>query len=141
MSNYDKYLKKVAMEVKVHRGEGMLQQIIEIGPHRLLADAPQQAGGEETGPEPHDILAAALAACTALTVTMYARRKQMDLQDVQVTTHHGAQDGVYVFTNRIHYVGTLTGEEQQRLTQIAEKCPVHRTLSGTIRIVTEADAS
>ncbi|HSI57547.1 MAG TPA: OsmC family protein [Ideonella sp.] len=124
------------MDVSVAHGEGPLQQVITIGPHRLLADAPVANGGQATGPEPHDILAAALGACTALTVTLYARHKQIALQDVQVRIAHGPQDGGYVFTKHIAYVGTLSAEQRERLTQIADRCPVHRTLSGTIRIET-----
>lgn len=126
------------MEVKIHRGEGKLQHVIEIGPHKLLTDAPKAFGGEETGPEPHDLLAAALAACTALTVTMYARRKGMDLQDIDMRIEHGQKEGAYVFTRRMHYIGNLNAEEKDRLTDIANKCPVHKTLSGQIQIVTEA---
>ncbi|MGH8808042.1 MAG: OsmC family protein [Noviherbaspirillum sp.] len=127
------------MEVKVHRGEGKLQHVIEIGPHRVLTDAPKTYGGEETGPEPHDLLAAALAACTALTVKMYARRKGMDLQDIDVRIEHGQQEGAYLLTRRIRYIGDLGAEDKARLTDVANKCPVHKTLSGEIRIVTEAD--
>ena len=125
------------MEVKVHRGEGKLQHVIEIGPHKLLTDVPEAIGGEDTGPEPHDLLAAALGACTALTVTMYAKRKGMDLQDIDVRIEHGQQDGAYLLTRHIQYVGNLNAEEKQRLTDIANKCPVHKTLSGQIRIVTD----
>jgi putative redox protein len=96
-------------------------------------------GGEDTGPEPHDFLAAALGSCTAITVAMYARRKNMDLQDIDVRIEHGEQNGAYTFTRRIHYVGNLSAEEQGRLTDIANKCPVHKHLSGPIRIVTETD--
>ena len=127
------------MEIQVKRGEGKLQQVIEIGPHRLLSDASKLYGGEETGPEPHDLLAAALGACTALTVNMYAARKNMDLQDVVVNIEHGQKDGAYVFHRHIRYVGNLSEEERQRLTDIANKCPVRKTLSGEIQIVTEAD--
>jgi putative redox protein len=127
------------MEIKVYRGEGKLQHVIEIGPHTILTDAPRMYGGEETGPEPHDLLAAALGACTALTVAMYARRKGMDLQDIDVRLEHGQRDGVYVLTRHIHYVGNLSDEEQDRLTEIANKCPVHKTLSGQIQIITETD--
>ncbi|OWW18096.1 OsmC family protein [Noviherbaspirillum denitrificans] len=126
------------MEVNIHRGAGPLQHVIEIGPHTLLTDAPKSLGGEETGPEPHDLLAAALAACTAITVTMYAKRKGYDLQDIDVRIEHGQKDGAYVFTRRIRYVGSLADDEKARLTDIANKCPVHKTLSGEIRIVTEA---
>ena len=124
------------MEIVTHHGEGKLQQIIEVGSHRLTADASVEAGGEATGPEPHDLLAAALGACTALTVTMYARRKGYKLDDVNVHISHGQQDGSYAFTRSIHYVGELSGEEKARLTDIANKCPVHKTLMGTIQIVT-----
>jgi putative redox protein len=127
------------MEVKVHRGEGKLQHIIEIGPHRILTDAPRIYGGEESGPEPHDLLAAALAACTALTVTLYARRKQMDLEDIDVRITHGHEGDAYVLNRHIRYIGRLSPEEKSRLTEIANKCPVHKTLTGEIRIVTTAD--
>lgn len=125
------------MEIKVHRGEGPLQHVIEIGPHRILTDAPRTYGGEETGPEPHDLLAASLAACTAITVSMYAKRRNMDLQDIDVRVEHGHQGDAYQFTRRIRYIGKLSEEEQQRLTDIANKCPVHKTLEGQMRIVTE----
>lgn len=125
------------MEIKAHRGEGKLQHVIEIGPHRILTDAPKVHGGEESGPEPHDLLAAALAACTALTVTLYARRKNMDLQDIDVRIEHGERDGKYVLNRRIRYIGSLNVEEQERLTDIANRCPVHKTLSGQIEIMTE----
>jgi putative redox protein len=125
------------MEVKVRRGNGKLQHVIEIGPHQLLTDAPHALGGEETGPEPHDLLAAALAACTALTVTMYARRKGMDLQDIDVRIEHGQKEGAYVLNRRIHFIGNLSAEEKERLSDIANRCPVHKTLSGQIHILTE----
>jgi putative redox protein len=127
------------MDVKIHRGEGALQHVIEIGPHRLLTDEPKIYGGDDSGPAPHDLLAAALAACTAITVTMYAKRKSMDLQDINVRIEHGQKEGAYVLTRHIHYIGNLSVEEKTRLTEIANKCPVHKTLSSDIRIVTEAE--
>ncbi|MCD2519089.1 OsmC family protein [Massilia sp. G4R7] len=126
------------MEVTAHKGTGPLQQVLGIGRHQLLSDAPAAFGGEDSGPEPHDLLAAALAACTALTVTMYARRKGMPLEDVRVRIGHAQQDGAYLFQRHIEYVGDLSAEDRARLTDIANKCPVHKTLSGTIRIETEA---
>jgi putative redox protein len=127
------------MEIRVHKGQGKLQHVIEIGPHRLLTDAPKVYGGEETGPEPHDLLAAALGACTALTVKMYAQRKNMDLQDIEVRIAHGQHDGAYQLTRHIRYIGNLSDEDKQHLTDIANKCPVHKTLSGEIRIVNELE--
>lgn len=126
------------MEVTAQKGSGKLQQVITIGRHQLLSDAPEALGGEDSGAEPHDLLAAALAACTTLTVTMYARRKGMALDDVRVRISHGPQDGGYAFQRQIEYVGALGLEDRQRLTDIANKCPVHKTLSGSIHIETQA---
>ncbi|WP_198117196.1 OsmC family protein [Massilia rhizosphaerae] len=126
------------MEVTTHRGTGPLQQVIEIGRHRILTDLGLDAGGEDSGPEPHDILAAALAACTTLTVNLYARRKGYPLDDVKVSIRHGQEGTAYVLHRTIEYVGALDDATKARLTEIANKCPVHKTLSGTIQITTEA---
>jgi putative redox protein len=127
------------MEVTTHRGQGPLQQVIEIGPHRLLTDVAPELGGEDSGPEPHDLLAAALAACTTLTVNLYAKRKGYRLDEVQVTIRHGQEGTAYALHRSIRYLGLLSEEEKQRLTDIANKCPVHKTLSGQIQITTEAE--
>jgi putative redox protein len=127
------------MDITTHRGQGPLQQVIEIGPHRLLTDVTPEFGGEGSGPEPHDLLAAALAACTTLTVSLYARRKGWQLDEVQVTIRHGQEGAAYALHRSIRYLGPLSGEEKQRLTDIANKCPVHKTLSGQIQITTEAE--
>jgi putative redox protein len=127
------------MEVTTHRGQGPLQQVIEIGPHRLLTDVAPEFGGEGSGPEPHDLLAAALAACTTLTVNLYARRKGYALDEVQVSIKHGQEGAAYGLHRSIRYLGALSAEEKQRLTEVANKCPVHKTLSGQILITTEAE--
>jgi putative redox protein len=126
------------MEVTTHRGTGPLQQVIEIGPHRILTDAPVEAGGEASGPQPHDLLAAALAACTTLTVNLYAKRKGWPLEEVLVSVTHGQEGAAYALHRTIRYVGALSDEDKARLTDIANKCPVHKTLSGQIQITTEA---
>lgn len=126
------------MEVTTHRGQGPLQQVIEIGPHRLLTDVGPAAGGEGSGPEPHDLLAAALAACTTLTVNLYAQRKGYALDEVRVSVTHGQEGAAYALHRSIRYAGRLSEEEKQRLTHIANQCPVHKTLSGQIQITTEA---
>lgn len=125
------------MQVTTHRGAGPLQQVIEIGPHRVLTDAPVDAGGEGSGPAPHDLLAAALAACTTLTVNLYARRKGWKLDEVLVTVDHGQDGAAYGFQRSIRLLGDLGAEERERLLDIANKCPVHKTLSGQIAIRTE----
>ena len=126
------------MEVTTHRGAGPLQQVIEIGQHRILTDVAPAFGGEDSGPEPHDILAAALAACTTLTVNLYAKRKGYALDEVRVRIRHGQEGAAYALHRSIEYVGQLGEEDKARLTEIANKCPVHKTLSGQIHITTEA---
>jgi len=128
------------MQVTATRGSGKLQYRLDIGRHQLLTDVPAAIGGEDSGPEPHDLLAASLAACTALTVTLYARRKGMALDDVRVAIDHGQQDGAYVLRRHLTFVGQLSDAERARLLDIANQCPVHKTLSGAIRIQTEAGA-
>ncbi len=127
------------MDITTHRGQGPLQQVIEIGPHRLLTDVAPESGGEGSGPAPHDLLAAALAACTTLTVNLYAKRKGWQLDEVQVTIRHGQEGAAYALHRSIRYLGALSAEEKQRLTEVANKCPVHKTLSGQIQITTEAE--
>lgn len=127
------------MDVKIYRGEGKLQHVVEAGPHKLIADAPSQFGGEDAGFVPHDLLAAALGACTALTLNMYAQRKSFPLEKVDVRVEHAERDGAYVFHRHIDYYGDLTAEQKESLTAIANKCPVHKTLSGQIQIVTDSN--
>jgi putative redox protein len=127
------------MEVKAQRGEGKLNFVIDTGSHQIVADEPVDVGGEDTGPTPHDLLAASLAACTGLTLTLYARHKKFDLQDVEITVDHEQQGDVYLLKRRIRYIGELDQAQRTRLTEIANKCPLHKILSGEIRIETEAE--
>jgi putative redox protein len=128
------------MELKASRGEGKLNFVIDVGAHQIVADEPVSVGGEDSGPTPHDLLAASLAACTGLTLTLYARHKKFDLKDVEVRIEHEQQgDGAYLLKRRIRYIGDLDDAQRTRLTEIANKCPIHKVLSGEIRIVTEVD--
>ena len=126
------------MEVTTHRGTGPLQQVITIGQHTLLTDASVDAGGEASGPLPHDLLAAALAACTTLTLNLYARCKGWPLDEVRVAVTHGQEGEAYALHRRIELVGPLGADEKERLMTIASQCPVHKTLSGRIAITTAA---
>jgi uncharacterized OsmC-like protein/fermentation-respiration switch protein FrsA (DUF1100 family) len=127
-----------------------LQQTISIGPHRLLADEPVAAGGEDSGPGPYDFLLAALGACKSMTMRLYADRKSLPLERATVTLHHSkihAQDCAECETKEgmldeidvaIGLEGALDAEQRKRILEIADKCPVHRTLTSEIRIVTRA---
>jgi putative redox protein len=124
--------------IKVHKADsGKLTQLIEVGVNRLLADEPVELGGDDAGPTPHDLLDAALGACTALTVTLVARRKQMPLDDVQVEIGRHEEGGLYRMQRRVRLVGALSEEQRSYLLGIANKCPIHRALNGKFEIVTE----
>lgn len=119
-------------------GKGRYQQEVHIGQHHLLADEPASLGGDDSGPAPFDFLLTALGACTAMTLRMYAERKELSLQRVSVTLRLEKieVDGVRRdrIERRISLEGSLTPAERQRLLEIANKCPVHRTLSQPLLI-------
>ena len=126
------------------------QQTITTGPHHLLADEPVSAGGEDSGPGPYDFLLASLGACTSMTMRMYADRKSLPLERVTVTLKHQkihAEDcaecetrtGMLDQIDRVIAMdGALDAEQRKKLMEIADKCPVHRTLTSEIRILTKA---
>src|SRR6516165_3546342 len=128
-------------------GSGFAQQIA-AGPHRLRGDEPESVGGTGTGPSPYDFLLAALGSCTSMTVAMYARRKGWPLHGVTVWLRHSkthaadcadceTKEGLLDRIERsIHFMGPLTQEQRSRLLEIANKCPVHRTLTSEIEIIT-----
>jgi putative redox protein len=102
----------------------------------LRADEEPDKGGADTGAAPHELLLAALGSCTAMTLKVYAERKGWSLRDVQVTLNAAHQDGRFVITRKLGLEGDLDPEQRTRLNEIADKCPVHRTLTGTILIET-----
>ena len=123
--------------IKVQKAaEGKLKQQVGNGRNQIFSDEPVDVGGDDQGFAPFDLLDAALGSCTALTVTMVARRKQMPLTDVRVEITHDNADGVHHLHRQIELVGDLTGEQRTYLLGIANKCPVHRALSGKIEIDT-----
>src|ERR1700753_196712 len=136
------------MKVHVEGRRLRYVQKITVCSHVLLADEPEDVGGADAGPNPYELLLGALGACAAITVQMYADRKQWPLEEVHVVlswarvhaedcgecdTEVRMVDGIEM---EISYSGDLSEDQRRRLTEIANKCPVHRTLSSPIQIHT-----
>jgi putative redox protein len=118
----------------VTTAQGKFRQTVRVGPHTLTADESVAAGGEDAGLAPHEWLLAGLGACTAMTLEMYAERKGWPLESVEVKVDGEHHEGAFVMTRAIVVNGDLTDEQRDRLLEIANKCPVHKTLTGPIRI-------
>jgi putative redox protein len=115
---------------------GKHRQDVSVGPHNLIGDEPPEVGGDDAGPSPFEYLHAALGTCTSITLKMYADRKQWPLKSVRVDVTGGQVGAEYVIERTIHVDGDLDATQRARLLEIAEKCPVHKTLVGTIEIKT-----
>jgi putative redox protein len=138
--------------VVAETGEGKFQQAVAAGPHRLLADEPVAAGGDDTGPSPYDLLLAALGTCTAMTLRLYADQKKLPLERVSVRLRHAkvhAQDCADCETREgkidridrdITLAGPLDAVQRAKLLEIADKCPVHRTLHSEVWVTTRLAA-
>ena len=132
--------------VVTETGMGAFQQSVTMGAHHLIADEPEDVGGLDSGPSPYDLLLAALGTCTAMTLRMYADRKALPLQAVSVTLRHSkihaadcaacetAQGQIDRIERAITLEGGLDDAQRARLLEIADKCPVHRTLMSEIDI-------
>ena len=130
-------------------GAGFAQEI-EIGPHRLKGDEPLAFGGTDTGPSPYDFLLAALGTCTSMTISLYAQRNGWPLDSATVLLHHSKIHAIDCaecetkvgkidrIEREIQLTGALTTEQRAKLMEIADKCPVHRTLTSEINIRTRA---
>jgi uncharacterized OsmC-like protein len=129
---------------------GFVQEVI-AGSHRFNSDEPAAAGGTDRGPTPYDLLLAALGSCTSMTVAMYARRKNWPLERVTVRLRHSrvhaedcavcdeSESKLTLIERDIDLVGALDDDKRARLLEIANRCPVHRTLTATIDIRTRLD--
>lgn len=125
-------------EVTVRWAGGAFAQDLQVAGHRLRADEEKDKGGDDSGPAPHELLLAALGSCTAMTLKVYAERKAWPLRNVHVAVNGSTTDAGFVITRALTLEGDLDGDQRQRLIEIADKCPVHKTLSGTITIKTTA---
>jgi putative redox protein len=115
-------------------GAGLYTHELEIRQHRLTADEPRDLDGDDRGPNPQELLAASLAACTAITIEMYARRKGWDvgLAEAECAYTQADRGAPTHFELTLRLPRSLTEEQRQRLRAIAAKCPVHRTLEGEV---------
>ena len=129
-------------------GQGRFQQAVAIGPHRLTADEPRSVGGDDSGPGPYDLLLAGLGACTSMTMRLYAERKGWPLGRATVVLRHRkihaadcadceTKEGkIDEITREITLPGPLDEEQRTRLLEIADRCPVHRSLHSEIKVET-----
>jgi putative redox protein len=122
------------MRATARRENGTLKHEVEMGSHSIVADEPEDEGGEDAGPTPQELLAASLASCTAITIEMYADRKGWEIGDVSVdVSYEPAQRGSPTrFNMVVNLPKELPEEQRERLMQIGAKCPVHRVLEGEV---------
>ena len=140
--------KVLARSAYINDGRLRFIQTISIGPHSLTADEPFDGGGSDAGPNPYELLLAALGSCASITVRMYAERKQWPLEGVRVAASWGRvhdedcaacdselemADGIEL---ELSFLGDLSKQQRLRMIEIANRCPVHRTLSAQIPILT-----
>ncbi|QOI98841.1 MAG: OsmC family protein [Flammeovirgaceae bacterium] len=104
--------------------------------HTVIADEPVDVGGKDLGPRPGDFVRMGLASCTAITLRMYANRKNMDVRQIKVSVSNGAFDGKTSYKTEIEITGNVSDDQKQRLMQIAKLCPVHKVLTNPIEIDT-----
>ena len=131
---------------KINRSK--YKTIVATGNHELIADEPVPLG-QDLGPNPYDFLLTALGTCVTMTLRMYADRKGWNLEEVQVHLEQSrvyaedcedceSQDGyVHLIEKKLKFIGELTEEQAQRLLEISDKCPVNKTLSNEIKILTK----
>lgn len=136
----------MSRRVVVEAGRLRYAQNVSVGPHRLQGDEPVSAGGRDVGPDPYELLLAALGSCAGITVRMYADRKQWPLEGVHIELSYArvhaedcarCNEGIELVDGiemELSFFGELSESQRQRLAEIANKCPVHRTLESSLPI-------
>jgi putative redox protein len=120
--------------ISISNEEGLLQRI-SIGPHSLYSDVSAELGGAGAAPEPHDLFDAALGACTALTLTLYARQKGLPLSNVEVRVSRddsAERQGRYRLALELKLHGALDQAQREQLLRIASRCPVHKLMTSSV---------
>ncbi|MFJ4384947.1 OsmC family protein [Pseudomonas sp. NPDC089408] len=125
---------------------GVAYQVnITDGQHQWASDVDTQAGGSDAGPSPHALLLSSLGACTSITVAMYAQRKEMPLQainvDINIEQEQLGREPKLQISREISLHGALNDEQRARLLEIANACPIHKVLSGEIFITSKLRAA
>ena len=149
MDNAEIYSRKVSQgHVLVEEKDHKFTQHISTDSHYWLADEPAKVGGNNLGPDPYEHLLAGLGACTAMTLRMYAERKKLPVTHIKVELSHTRnyqedcsqcenQTGIEAITRNISFEGTLSKQEEQRFLEIADKCPVHKTLHSNVMVLSQ----
>ena len=133
------------MQPVIVRSAGSFRNEIEIGPHRIVADEPREAGGNGDGPTPYDLLASALGTCTSMTLHFYAKREKIPLEGVEMTVLNDRMHAkdcadcvtgngyIHRFDVKIRLRGPLTPEQREQLLSVAKRCPAARSSSRSAR--------
>jgi len=134
--------------VRLNQADAFTSEV-KAGKHHLVADEPESVGGYDFGPSPYELVSSGLGACTVMTLHMYARRKKWDLQEVvcHINHHKNYEEAlaatnekpqkIDIFSRSITLIGDLDETQRTRLLEIADRCPVHRTLHGKVKIETK----
>lgn len=117
--------------------KSQLSAVLQIRQHQLMSDVASNLGGQDLAPNPHELLEASLAACTIITVQMYAKRKNWNLQKTLAEVRITQEGPQSTLQRKVEFVGELSVEQRQRLLEIANKCPIHRLLTSEVHIETE----
>lgn len=123
-------------QIKVSISQSKYKTVLSNGRHQLVADEPQSLEGTDLGPTPHELLLMSLGSCVAITLRMYANRKEWPLEEVKISLSQEKEGITHLIKKEIKLIGGLSEKQRQRLMQVSERCPVQKTLLGNIKIDT-----